>query len=87
MMTANVVAMAQIQWDTGNDDFVGIDLDDCRNPETNSIEQWAQEIIEDLPTYWEISPSGTGARAWCRGKLPQGGGKKEVLKCMMMCVI
>src|SRR5215218_9880430 len=27
------------------DEFVGIDVDKCRNPETGEIEEWAREII------------------------------------------
>jgi hypothetical protein len=40
----------------------GIDLDTCRNPETGEIEPWAQEIIDRLKTYAEISPSQTGVK-------------------------
>lgn len=37
-----------------------IDLDDCRDPETGEIQQWAQEIVRRLGSYTEISPSGRG---------------------------
>ena len=47
---------------TNNDPYVGWDLDDCRNSETGVIEPWAQEIIDRLNSYTEISPSGTGIR-------------------------
>jgi putative DNA primase/helicase len=49
-----------------DDPFIGIDIDDCRNPETGVIAAWAQEIIDRVPTYWEVSPSGTGVKGWVR---------------------
>src|SRR5262249_49315725 len=50
----------------------GVDLDDCRDPETGAIEPWAREIISDLDTYCEVSPSGTGVKLWLPGPLPDG---------------
>ena len=49
---------------SADDPFAGIDIDDCRDPETGVIAPWAQEIIDALPTYWEVSPSGTGVKGW-----------------------
>lgn len=43
--------------------FVGIDLDHCRDPLTGAIEPWAAEVMAQLNTYTEVSPSGTGLRA------------------------
>jgi primase-polymerase (primpol)-like protein len=60
---------------TDSDPFVGIDLDECRNPETGEIEPWALDIIERLNSYTEASPSGTGVHILTRGKLPAGGRK------------
>jgi hypothetical protein len=48
------------------DNFVGIDIDGCRNPETGRISQGAWEIIEQLDSYSEISPSGTGIKIWVK---------------------
>jgi primase-polymerase (primpol)-like protein len=45
---------------TTEDDLCGVDLDKCVAPETGEIEEWAQEVIEELDSYTEISPSGTG---------------------------
>ena len=40
--------------------------------------EWAQPIIDDFGTYAEISPSGTGVKLWCQGKLPiNTSGKKR----------
>lgn len=52
-----------------DDPLAGVDLDDCRDPETGAIEAWALSIIDRLPTYWEVSPSGTGLKAWLIGEL------------------
>ena len=56
--------------------FTVIDLDHCRDPETGIIEPWAQEIIDRLVSYTEISPSGTGVHIWLIGKLPPGRRRK-----------
>ncbi len=58
------------------DGFAGVDLDHCRNSETGEIEPWAQDIINRLNSYSEISPSGTGVRIFVKGKLPGPGNKK-----------
>jgi len=54
------------------DGIVGIDLDGCRDPETGELEDWAQRIVEDLDSYTEVSPSGTGLHILVRGFLPPG---------------
>ena len=36
------------------------------------IDDWAWEIIRLINSYTEISPSGTGIRIFCYGKLPPG---------------
>jgi primase-polymerase (primpol)-like protein len=42
------------------DDFVVVDLDDCVDPKTGEIDDWAQKYVERGNTYTELSPSGTG---------------------------
>jgi putative DNA primase/helicase len=54
---------------SADDPFTGIDLDDCRDATTGEIAPWAQEIIDAFPTYWEVSPSGTGVKGWIEGAL------------------
>lgn len=44
------------------DPYTGIDIDDCRDPETGALGVWAQEIIDRLDSYTEVSPSGTGVK-------------------------
>ena len=58
------------------DGIVGIDLDDCRNPNNKTISVWAIVIIARFNSYTEITPSGTGIRIFIRGKLPPEGRKK-----------
>ena len=42
----------------------GIDLDTCRDPDTEAIEPWAQAVIDRFATYTEVSPGGTGAKTF-----------------------
>ena len=52
------------------DPYAGADLDDCRNPETGELEEWAVKIVQDLDGYAEVSPSGKGVHIIVRGKAP-----------------
>src|SRR5215211_5640163 len=61
---------------TPDDDLCGVDLDGCLDPETGEIEGWAQEIIEELDSYAEITPSGKGVHVLIRGTLPPGRNRK-----------
>jgi hypothetical protein len=61
---------------TPDDDLCGVDLDKCLDPGTGEIEDWAQEIIGELDSYTEISPSGTGVHILVRGELPAGRNRK-----------
>jgi len=49
--------------------LVGVDLDDCRNPETGTITPRARKILGRLDSYSEVSPSGTGVKVWVRAAL------------------
>lgn len=55
---------------TADDPYFAGDLDNCVNPETGEIAPWAQAIVDRIPTYWEISYSGTGLRCIGRGVIP-----------------
>jgi hypothetical protein len=46
--------------------LVGIDLDSCREPKSETITDWAAEVIERFDTYSEISPSQTGIKLFFR---------------------
>ena len=56
---------------TRNDPFTGIDLDHCVEKNGN-IAPWAKQIIEQLDTYTEISPSEKGIRMFVEGVTPGG---------------
>ena len=58
------------------DPFVGIDLDNCRDAATGFIEPWAQSIVEELNSYTEVSPSGTGLHIIVQSDLAMPGRKK-----------
>ncbi|MBA3474388.1 MAG: hypothetical protein H0T57_14380 [Rubrobacter sp.] len=53
------------------DPYTGVDLDGCRNPETGEVEAWAAEIVRDLDSYTELSPSGKGLHIITKGKVPK----------------
>jgi hypothetical protein len=56
--------------------LVGVDLDHCRDPQSGAIAPWAAEVVRQLRTYTELSPSGEGLRALLLGKLPPSGRKR-----------
>lgn len=68
---------------TAENGLVGIDLDSVRNPETGWVDPIAQEIIESIGSYTELSPSGYGFHiivrvrapklSWHKVKLPPNG--------------
>jgi hypothetical protein len=53
-----------------------VDLDKCLDPETGEIESWAREVIEELNSYTEISPSGKGVHVLVKATLPAGRNRK-----------
>jgi putative DNA primase/helicase len=61
---------------TKDDPFCGVDIDRCLNAATGEIEPWAREIIEELDSYTEISPSGTGVHILLSAVLPEGRNRK-----------
>jgi primase-polymerase (primpol)-like protein len=78
--------VAMTTYETGLFDGVGfvltkknrltaIDLDHCRDPQTNDIAAWALEIVERFSTYTELSPSGGGLHLIAMGTLPGKGVK------------
>src|SRR4051794_36713322 len=61
---------------TPEDDLCGVDLDSCLDPKTGELESWAQEIVQALTSYTEITPSGRGLHVLVRAKLPDGRNRK-----------
>src|SRR6202035_4310171 len=60
---------------SGTDPFAGVDLDHCLD-EQGQIEPWAQQVVDRLSTYTEISPSGRGLKLFLQAELPVGGNRK-----------
>jgi putative DNA primase/helicase len=56
--------------------IAGIDLDKVLLVD-GGCRPWAQEILNDLNTYCEISPSGCGIHAYVFGSFPGAGKKKK----------
>jgi primase-polymerase (primpol)-like protein len=50
-------------------DLTYIDLDNCRDPETSVLTEFAQGIVERMNSYTEISPSRKGLHIVVRGQV------------------
>ena len=61
---------------TDDDPIVGVDLDDCWEPDTCEVDPPARDIIDRLDSYTEISPSGTGFHVLLKGNLPEGRNRR-----------
>ncbi|NTV12349.1 MAG: hypothetical protein HGA96_00200 [Desulfobulbaceae bacterium] len=62
---------------TGKDQFTGIDLDDCLDPDGIPI-KWAEEIVDALDSYTEITPSGRGLHIITKGILPENRRRDKI---------
>lgn len=64
---------------SADDPYTGIDLDTCLNPANGQVAGWADaELALLLPTYAEVSPSGTGIKLFVETEHPHtlGSGDK-----------
>lgn len=64
---------------TEDDPFVGVDLDDYRYPDADDgdvCDPVAENIIQTLASYSEVSPSGTGYHVIVKGELPDGRNRR-----------
>lgn len=59
-----------------DDQIAGVDLDDCRDPDTGEVDDWALRVIRKLASFAEVSPSGTGAHVYAYDEVPEGGSRK-----------
>lgn len=59
-------------------DICGIDLDDCLDPSTGKLQDWAALVVEQMASYTEISPSGRGLKIFFRGTIPACGKKGQI---------
>lgn len=57
-----------------DDPYVGVDLDDCID-EDGVVHQSAQSVIDQLDSFTETSPSGTGVHVFIRGAIGGSGVK------------
>ncbi len=55
---------------------VGVDLDNC--VADNTIAPWAQDVIDRLDSYTELSPSGNGLRIFVKGSIAHDWTNHEV---------
>lgn len=60
--------MLDITEDVFAEPIIGIDVDDCID-ESGNLNDVAKRFIREIPTYWEISPTGTGIRGFCTGSI------------------
>jgi putative DNA primase/helicase len=63
---------------SADDPYLGIDLDACRNPATGELTPWASKIVNKIPGYWEVSPSGYGVKGIVRATLKPGHNVKKL---------
>lgn len=60
---------------TSDDPYAGVDLDNCIDETTGLITPWAQQYIDTLASYTELTPSQKGLHILVEGDLPPGGRK------------
>lgn len=68
----------QLAFELATCGLVGLDLDDCRDPETGDTLPWADDLLNRIRefAYIEISPSETGFKAIIHGEKPAGMGSR-----------
>mgnify|MGYP006304844009 CR=1 FL=1 len=77
---------------TNNDPYCGIDLDNCIDNSIQSdnifdkIDPWAKDIIIEMDSYTEVSPSGSGVHIIIKGDLPSWS-KKRLIKTLNFMMI
>ncbi|WP_435365784.1 phage NrS-1 polymerase family protein [Haloarchaeobius sp. DYHT-AS-18] len=64
---------------TEDDPFLGVDLDNCRAD--GALDSRAQDIVERLDSYTEVSPSGTGVHVILEGSIPGSRSRKGSVEC------
>lgn len=63
-----------------DDPYCGIDLDDCRTHVDGEIVPEKRRYVDQMVSYTEVSPSGTGLHIIIEGQLPGGGRKNAKLR-------
>jgi len=67
-----------------DDPFLGVDLDGCIGPD-GKLQQWAREVVIQLDSYAEISPSGTGVKIFCTASTPWEHRRKKEVDVPKVC--
>jgi len=62
---------------TEDDPYVGIDLDNCLDPDTGELQGWAADNVSAMNSYTEVSPSGTGIHIIIKGHLPENSRNRK----------
>ncbi len=71
---ANHTEIAGVGYMFSQDDpYSGIDFDTCRGLETGALDTWAEATLAGFDSYAEVSPSGTGIKAFVKATLPDHG--------------
>jgi len=60
-----------------DDPYCGIDLDKVYDTKTRKMKKWAADIIKQINSYTEFSPSGTGIHILTKAKVPYPSGRKN----------
>jgi primase-polymerase (primpol)-like protein len=60
-------------------EFAAFDIDNCRNPETGEIHNWARALVEKVRSYTEVTVSGSGLRIIGRASGPKVHRKLPVM--------
>jgi len=55
---------------SADDPYCGVDLDDSIDEATRELKPWAQQIVDRLDSYTEISPSGLGLKVFIKASKP-----------------
>jgi len=56
---------------TADDPYCGVDLDDCLDAQTGEAKGWAADVIDQLDSYTETSPSGSGVKIFLEASKPR----------------
>lgn len=61
------------------DPFCVVDLSDVRETK-DQLRRQARRVVDQMGSYTELSPSGTGLRIWVEGSLPPGGRRRDYIE-------
>ena len=64
----------------GHDDaLIGIDIDDCRDPDSGELVEGVADLVDSIGSYTEVSPSGTGLRIFVFGEWPLDKNQSDLI--------